>query len=634
MVTRVIPWLANLGLQRRIQLLTIVGLLAIFAFFWLAGQRAVEESTRQGLANQLAIASAVASSLDYRLDAALTLLEGTAAQLDSNQGTPTQSQTIVLRDAQLQLSAYGRRLLWLDGDGQVLWAEPLDPTRLAKPFVNLEVVRPALSEDARYVSNLYQSPDSAQPYILLAVPVARSTHGVEGLLVEEVQADQLGLGDLLSRVGAEGGYIQVVDHTGIVLGSSLSWYRFYKGDHSDQFTHLIDSQQPMVGECHQCHTSDDAATAPVGGGEAGRTDEVLAFAPLSVAPWGVAVRQPASEVMAPVGYLRRLTLIGGGAALGAGLLLTWLITRQIVGPIQALREASTRFAAGNLEVPLPSGGIDEVARLTADLEQMRVRLEATLKDHRRWNEALEEMVEERTRELALLYEQLQGREAMCKRLLGKVLTAQEEERARLARELHDSIGQSLTAILMTTTAVESSLPASFTNVKEKLSNVRNVAAQTLQELRGLIFDLRPEVLDDLGLALALHSQVKKYLEPAGVRVQLRAAGLKDQLPAEVETAVFRVVQEAITNIARHAKASEAHISLTRKENRLVVRVEDNGVGFDPAQVLNGQRQAWGLRGMEERVTLLGGKFYVGSKPGSGTLMLAEVPLDQRQVVNW
>jgi signal transduction histidine kinase len=279
-------------------------------------------------------------------------------------------------------------------------------------------------------------------------------------------------------------------------------------------------------------------------------------------------------------------------------------------------------------VSIPEIGIDEVARLTANLERMRARLRATLEDHRRWNEALEEMVEERTRALATLYEQLQGKEVMCKRLLGKVLTAQEEERARLARELHDSVGQSLTAVIMTATAVENSLPPSPASGKEKLTQVRVIAAQTLQDLRGLIFDLRPEVLDDLGLGLALHSQVKKYLEPVGVQVQIRAAGLKDELPAEVEMAVFRVVQEAITNIARHAEASEASISLTKSDNRLIVRVEDNGVGFDSDQLMREQRHAWGLRGMEERITLLSGKFYVGSRPGGGTLMLAEVPLDQ------
>ena len=91
--------------------------------------------------------------------------------------------------------------------------------------------------------------------------------------------------------------------------------------------------------------------------------------------------------------------------------------------------------------------------------------------------------------------------------------------------------------------------------------------------------------------------------------------------------VLSVVQEAITNIARHAHASEASISLTKKGNKLIVRVEDNGVGFDPDQTMQRQQHAWGLRGMEERITLLEGRFYVGSRPGNGTLVLAEIPLN-------
>ena len=630
MLVRTRAWLGNLGLQRRIQLLTAVGLLLIFAFFWWAGQRAIDTSTRQSLDNQVAVASAVASSLDYRLNAALSLLAATAEELDLSRRGPADLQAAALRKAQSQLSTYGRRLFWLDTDGNVLWTEPFDVSLTARPFPDFPAARPALEENARYISNLIQPPaaTSSQPYILLAVSVSRPAGGIDSLLVEEVDADQLGLGDLLSRVAVKNGYIQVVDYEGMVLASSLSWFRFYKGDHTHQFARLIDSQQPMVSDCHQCHAGDGQTAGSSGSGNSGRTEEILAFAPLSVAPWGVAVREPAGDVLAPANTLRMQLLLGGGVALAATWLITWLITRQIVEPIKALDKASAQFAAGRLDVPVPSGGIDEVARLTANLEQMRVRLEATLADHRRWNEALEEMVEERTRELTSLYEQFQGKEVMVKRLLGQVLTAQEEERTRLARELHDTIGQSLTAILMTTTAVEASLPATLTSGREKLVTVRHIAAQTLQDLRNLIFDLRPEILDDLGLALAIRSQVKKCLEPAGVKVRLKAAGLKDQLPAEVETAVFRVVQEAITNIARHAQASEANISLVHKDGKLIVRVEDNGVGFDPALVMSNGQTGWGLRGMEERITLLGGKFYIGSKSGAGTLLLAEVPLEQ------
>lgn len=503
-----------------------------------------------------------------------------------------------------------------------MWTEPFDATLVGTPFSNFSTVHATLEDGVYRVSNLCQPPNSSQPYVLLSVPVFRSTGEVGSFLVEEIGVEQLNFEHILGQVVPAGSHVEIVDYRGIVLASSLPTLRFRKGDHTNQFANLIDSRQPMVGVCHQCHTGSDE-------GDIRQMEEVLTFAPLDVAPWGVAIRQPVSKVMAPVNSLRRQLLLGGGATFAVALLvMSWFITCQIVRPIQALDEASQQFAAGNLDIPVPHGGTDEIARLTAHLEQMRVRLEATLEDHRRWNEALEEMVEERTRELAALYEQLQGEEAMRKRLLGKVLTAQEEERKRLARELHDAVGQSLSAIIMTTTAVENSLPTSFVSGKEKLASVRNIATQALQDLRNLIFDLRPEVLDDLGLALALRSQVKKHLEPAGVQARLSAAGLKGQLPAEVEIAVFRVVQEAITNIARHAQATEANILLAKKGDRLIVRVEDNGIGFDPDQVMRQKRKGWGLRGMEERVTLLGGKFYIGAKPGQGTLILAEIPLDQ------
>lgn len=621
-MTKALSWVKNLGLQQRVQLLTAVSLLAIFALFWITGQRALEESRQQSLEYQLAIARLVASSLDQRLHRAVALLQATVArpELSEPSQLPPSDLAPFLRDAQLQLSSYGRRLHYLDVQGDVLWTEPLDRAVLSKPFVDLVAIQPALKGADAYVSTLLRPADQSTPYVLLAIPILGLDGRVGGLLVEEIGTDQLGLEGVLEQATQDSSaHIDVVDRAGQILASSRP-----EPDrqplHTDQFASLIDSQEPGVGTCYGCHLNE--------GGEVGRSDEVLAFAPLSGAPWGVAVRQPAQEVMAPVSYLRRQILLGGGVALVVALLLSWwVITRQVLKPIQALDEASAQLAVGKLDMPLPNGGINEVARLTANLERMRVRLDATLADHRRWNEALEEMVEERTRELATLYEQLEGRENMCKRLLGKVLTGQEEERARLARELHDTVGQALTAIIMTATAVENSLPADYITGKDKLANVRNIAVQTLHELRGLIFDLRPQVLDDLGLGLALHSQVKKYLEPAGVQVQLRAAGLRDELPAEVETAVFRVVQEAITNIARHAQASEANISLTKKDDRLIVRVEDNGVGFDPDQVMHRQRKAWGLRGMEERIALLGGKFYVGSRPGNGTLVLAEVPLD-------
>jgi signal transduction histidine kinase len=638
-------WLSNLGLQRRIQLLIVIGLAAVLISAWAAGMQAIRQSTQRDLDHQLTIAGVVAAALDRRLDSALRLMEDTASQLVARQVRPTPLADLarpdhaaaahLLRDRQLQLSTYGHRLFWLDPAGLLLWAEPTDTGMSSTAFSDLLANHLNLSQNAYYVSNLEQPDGLSTPWVWLVMPVRQPLPGgegrgaVESLLVEQIGLEQLSLSALVGQLNpTDTVQIAVVDHAGVVLTADWPQSQLQPSQPTgmpaggtDQIAQLIDNRQPAVRECHECHASANEAPRV--------SDEIMAFVPLKMAPWGVVVRQPAQAVAAPATYFWQRLLLGGGSALGVALLVTWwLVSRNIVKPIQALDEASAQMASGRLDVPIRNGGIDEVARLTANLERMRVKLESTLDDHRRGKQALQQVVEEHTAELTVLYEQLEGRKEMCKRLLGRVLTAQEAERARLARELHDSIGQSITAVIMTTTAVENSLPGALSGEKDKLANVRAMATQALHDLRGLIFDLRPEILDDLGLALALRSQVKTYLEPAGVRVQLHAAGLKDQLPPEVETTIFRVVQEAITNIGRHAHATEASIVLTKRDNKLMVRVQDNGVGFDLALVDNGNHQAWGLRGMEERVTMLGGQLFISTKPGGGTVLQAEVPLDQ------
>jgi signal transduction histidine kinase len=563
--------------------------------------------------------------MDAHLDSTLARLQAIAKQLGDYDGDhPSLTQV-----AQSPPNTYGQNLFWLDTQGHILWTAPANPTMLLQPFTDFSVIRPVLETGDSYVSNLFHPENSSLPYILLTVPVFDSTGEANGLLAEKTSIEQLGLPEILNHAALNSTvYVEIVDHNGTILASNIVGHAFKPGDQDGQFTGLINKHQPVIGECHQCHSVNGEERIT-------RIDEVLAFVPLESAPWGVAVRQPAEEVLAPANQLRQQLLLGGGVLLAAVVLVTsWFVRRQIADPIQALDKASVQLAAGNLGVPIRKRGIDEVARLTANLERMRVRLEATLEDQRRWNETLEEMVEERTRELTGLYEQLEGKAVMCKQLLGKVLTAQEEERTRLARELHDTIGQSLTAIIMTTASVEKNLPPDLPGGRRRLGRVRSIAAHALKDLRGVISDLRPESLDDLGLVLALRAQIKEHLEPVGIEVQLKVTDLQHRLPSEVEIVIFRVLQEAITNIARHARANEVRISLNKKIGGLIVRVEDDGIGFDPDEVMNGQQQAWGLRGMEERIALLGGKFYIGSKPGAGTLLMAEVPLEQHNKVKF
>ena len=204
--------------------------------------------------------------------------------------------------------------------------------------------------------------------------------------------------------------------------------------------------------------------------------------------------------------------------------------------------------------------------------------------------------------------------------LEHAIAAQETERRRLALELHDETGQELTSILLGLRAVEEAATAE--ERAAALAEVRALAVQTLQNVRRLAVELRPKALDDFGLVPALERLAESFGERTGMRVDVEAAQLEGRLPESVETTLYRVVQEALTNVVKHAQARHVSIVLARKGAFATAVVEDDGRGFDPAAGNGGI----GLVGMRERLALIGGRLEVESGPGSGTTIVAEAPL--------
>jgi len=202
----------------------------------------------------------------------------------------------------------------------------------------------------------------------------------------------------------------------------------------------------------------------------------------------------------------------------------------------------------------------------------------------------------------------------------RVVEAQELERRRLARELHDETGQALTSILLGLKTLERSVETK--QGRDGVAAVRDLVVATLQDVRRLAVELRPAALDDFGLAPALERLVETVRQDTPVDVDLEIGIGDERLPTDVETTMYRIVQEALTNIAKHAAATRISILLTRKERAVVVVVEDDGDGFDAADPTAGL----GLAGMRERVTLLGGQLRIETSPGRGTTIAAEVPL--------
>jgi two-component system, NarL family, sensor histidine kinase DevS len=203
-----------------------------------------------------------------------------------------------------------------------------------------------------------------------------------------------------------------------------------------------------------------------------------------------------------------------------------------------------------------------------------------------------------------------------------VVDAQELERRRLSRELHDQTGQALTSILLGLRALEETLDSDDSRSRKATADLRELVVGTLQDVRRLALELRPSALDDFGLVAALEHLTATFGEQTGMKVDFGAALGDERLPSEVETALYRIVQESLTNIVKHAQAQRVSIALTKMEGSVKAVVEDDGRGFDPARTDGG----FGLVGMGERLALLGGRLRIESSPGSGTTIAADVPL--------
>ncbi len=245
--------------------------------------------------------------------------------------------------------------------------------------------------------------------------------------------------------------------------------------------------------------------------------------------------------------------------------------------------------------------------------------------------ALRAFDEYRRRQLDTAQQQTQEavtrRDALRGELLRRSVSAQEEERSRIARELHDEIGQTLTGLATGLRGVQQSLRGDLDHTRLQLRQLEGMMVKAIGELGRLVSDLRPSLLDDMGLRAALGWYVDEVNQRGSTAVELLLEGSRCRLPPEVETALFRIAQEALTNVTRHAQASQATVHLVCDGELASLSVRDDGVGFDPAQTLEDEtRSGWGLVGVQERVSLAGGDCRIESAPGEGTTLKVDISL--------
>jgi two-component system sensor histidine kinase UhpB len=301
-------------------------------------------------------------------------------------------------------------------------------------------------------------------------------------------------------------------------------------------------------------------------------------------------------------------LVLAALLLSAG--LTMVVLRETFRPIRSLRQATRRFNAGDHSARADLAPLTDpdVADLVLEVNALWDRLDADAATIREKTEQAE-------------------------RLAAEVILAQEEERRRVARELHDEAGQALTALIIGLERGLAGMPEAYASdlpvqPRKLISDLRDLAAHTLDEVRNISAELRPSVLDDLGLVAALRQYARTTGERSGLAVTVSVIGWEqsdERLPAEVETALFRIAQEALTNTIRHAQASTVTIRLRRTLGSVVLELRDDGVGLG-AVPPDDRLHHLGMFGMRERTRLLGGDFVATPVSPRGTLIRVDIPL--------
>jgi signal transduction histidine kinase len=600
----------RLGLQKRIMLYVAAGLVLLFGVLAFVGLASIDEATQLVYQERLTTAHTTAGILERDLATAAARARKAATAASGSEPAAGMASNLLDDFADPDEFPFFRVSgVWVvDGRG-----EPLDsagwPAPPPQPGAVERSVLSALGGDYAVLRALGPVPGQL-PFAAVAVRLGDQP-GVGAVIVHTVSLNSRqsyvpavhgrpGFAEASPPPSATAAYhLEVVGPDGIaVLG-------------------IGEDEEPGRPSTHfpaiQSLMAEQAAAALLHEPAAGQTFEphVMAVVPLRRSPFYVVIEQPVDVALALPLQLRQRLL--GLTALGflATLLVAWITTRHVVKPTEELTAAAQRMAGGDLSSPIQVEAEDEVATLAESLETMRQRLQAAYAEVEHTNRELEGRVAERTARLG--------------QLLRTTITAQEEERYRLARELHDETAQTLAALSIALDRARDSLDGGPPAL-ERIQEARGIAERLLAETRRLILGLRPALLDDLGLVPAIRWHCEHTFDAEGVAVSIEAETLSKRLPSHVEMALFRIVQEAVNNAYRHADARHVWVRLDMDDGLVRVVVRDDGHGFDVERVLgaSGPSSSVGLAGMQERVAILNGTLKIHSASG-GTEVVVHVP---------
>lgn len=541
------------------------------------------------------LAALSAASVSDVVQGYVRVLEALAANADVHSASP-EAQRAALQDAAEALAIFNAGVSLTDDQGVILASIPSDAATLGTRVTGEAVFQSVRDRRQPAFSDVQVNARTGEQFIVIAVPIVNGGGEFDGALLGALSLQNSPLSEPIKRlVVGEAGFAYLVDRQGRVI---------------------VHPQAENIGSNY----ADRLAVQKVMAGESGGTvwEEpsgervVHGYAPVSATGWGLIVREPWAVVVAPI---EASGVVGAIAALLVTMvaaLLAWSGVRRITVPVQQLAAQANRLAADEQVEAITVDGVSEIDALARAFNQMAARITTYRAGLRRYAHA--------------------------------ITRSQEEERRRIARDLHDETTQSLLAIARRIELQQ----ASETDPERlaRLAELQTMVGETLRGVRQIGRDLRPLALEDLGLIPALRALIQAARTGDGAipDARFRVIGEPLALDPEQELALYRITQEALTNIRKHAQASGVRVELAFESASVRLEIVDDGVGFElPSSLAEfAQLDSFGLIGVYERVWMLGGQLSIKSTPGKGTRLSVTAPVikppttpqddQQRQVV--
>ena len=608
---RLHDWLNQLNLWPRMALSISIGFVFLLLAFWFLGERALRESSDRILEERLAITQVVANQIDNRLVQAKRELEESSklAPFDpQNSDLTAEMEVMAAMFTHSSYFSYG--VLFTDSAGKSLLSYPQVWWPPGTELATHSFVAAALSSHSPTYSDPFVLPDETSPVLALAQPVIRDDQFL-GLLIGLMELSNSSISEPLEEATVLGqtAHAVLVDPSGYVIYSTFGLPFQTPGEHVTFYRQALAGGNPVV---ETVPFELDLPGEPLG------HLHVMAFVPLEHIAWGVAIGGDVdTETFAAVYRLRLGLALIGLTALAGTWGATLFGTRLIVRPVHQLTAAASEIAEGDLQRPLIIEDGGEIGAMAQALEKMRQQLLRNIGQLSDWNEHLENKVSEQTKEL-------DKQQRITRHLLHRTITAQEEERTRIARELHDECGQTLIAIEMGLASLTQHelAPAA----KDVLERSRQLTEQSIGELRRMVNALRPGVLDQFGLVSSIDWVSKQLFANSQIRVEINATDQPLPLNEDEETVLFRIAQEAMSNVARHSQAKNVTIRLVAEPAGVRLTIQDDGRGYDiERQGAAGPSQRMGLASIRERAALINASVMISPSPGQGTLVDVLVP---------